>query len=241
MTTRAAAMRPSPGALHAPAGLRVALVGNPNAGKSTLFNALTGMQQRVANFPGVTVEHAEGGYVHDGLPFTVLDLPGTYSVTPQSPDEAVALDALQGRARGVPAADVIVVVVDAANLERNLFFATQILELGRPTVIALNRMDRVAAEGTRIDVPELMHELGAVVVPVSATRGDGVERLRHVIARAPGLPAPPRRIGLGDETDVERRYAWIAEVVERCVARRPGSRRTPSDRVDAVLLHRVWG
>jgi ferrous iron transport protein B len=172
---------------------------------------------------------------------TMLDLPGTYSVSPQSPDEAIALDVIQGRARGVPPADVIVVVVDAANLERNLFFATQILELGLPTVIALNRMDRVAAEGTRIDVPELIHELGAVVVPVVATRAHGIDRLRHAINRAPSLPPPPRRIGLGDETDVERRYDWIGEVVDRCVTRRPGSRRTASDRVDALLLHRVWG
>ena len=223
------------------APLRVALVGNPNSGKSTLFNALTGMRQRVANFPGVTVEHAEGAYEHEGAQFTVLDLPGTYSTTPQSPDEVIALDVIQGRNRAVAPADVIVVVVDAANLERNLFFATQILELGHPTVIALNRMDRVATEGTTIDVPELIHELGAVVVPVVATRGHGIDRLRHAVSRATSLPRPSRRIGLGDEMDVEPRYAWISGIVERCVTRRPQARRTMSDRVDAVLLHRVWG
>ncbi len=242
MSGRAAAERRRVAPVAGGAGaLRVALVGNPNAGKSTLFNALTGMRQHVANFPGVTVEHAEGAYVHEALSVTVLDLPGTYSVSPQSPDEAVALDVLQGRARGVPPADVIIVVVDAANLERHLYFATQILELGRPTVIALNRMDRVAAEGTRIDVPELIHELGVVVVPVSASRGEGIERLRHAIARAPALPPAPRRIGLGDDADVEPRYSFIAGVVERCVVRRPRTARTLSDRVDAVLLHRVWG
>ncbi|HET7373629.1 MAG TPA: ferrous iron transport protein B [Gemmatimonadaceae bacterium] len=223
------------------APLRVALVGNPNSGKSTLFNALTGMRQRVANFPGVTVEHAEGAYEHEGARFTVLDLPGTYSISPQSPDEVIALDVIQGRNRAVAPADVIVVVVDAANLERNLFFATQILELGHPTVIALNRMDRVATDGTTIDVPELIHELGAVVVPVVATRGHGVDRLRHAISRATSLPRPSRRIGLGDEMDVEPRYAWISGIVERCVTRRAQTRRTVSDRVDAVLLHRVWG
>ena len=167
-----------------PAALRVALVGNPNAGKSTLFNALTGMQQHVANFPGVTVEHAEGAYVHEGTSVTLIDLPGTYSTAPQSPDEEIALDVLTGRRRGVRPADVVVAVVDATNLERNLFFATQVIDLGRPTVIALNRMDRVAAEGTRIDVPELIHELGVVVVPVTATKGQGVDRLRHAISRA---------------------------------------------------------
>jgi ferrous iron transport protein B len=225
----------------APQTLRVALVGNPNAGKSTLFNALTGMRQHVANFPGVTVEHAEGVYVHDETAVTLIDLPGTYSTAPQSPDEEIALDVLTGRRRGVRPADVIVVVVDATNLERNLFFASQVIDLGRPTVIALNRMDRAAAEGTRIDVPELIHELGVVVVPVTATKGHGVDRLRHAIARATTLPPAPRRIGLGDDTDVERRYAWISDVVERCVALQPAKARTVSDRVDAWLLHRVWG
>ena len=240
--TAAAALRSRPPARRESAKpLRVALVGNPNSGKSTLFNALTGMRQRVANFPGVTVEHAEGTYEHDDARFTLLDLPGTYSVSPQSPDEVIALDVLHGRGRDLAPADVIVVVVDAVNLERNLFFASQILELGRPTVIALNRMDRVAAEGTSIDVPELIHELGAVVVPVVATRGHGIDRLRHAIARAPGLPAPERRIGLGDDMNVEPRYAWISGVVERCVARRRAAPTTISDRVDAVLLHRVWG
>ena len=225
----------------AAAPIRVALVGNPNAGKSTLFNALTGRRQRVANFPGVTVEHAEGSYVHEQSAVTVIDLPGTYSVVPQSPDEEIALEVLRGEARGVSPMDVVVVVVDAVRLERNLFFASQVLELGRPTVIALNRMDRVAAEGTRIDVPELIHELGVVVVPITATRGLGVERLRHAIAKATSLPLSPRRIGLGDETDVERRYAWISEVVQRCVARRPTRAPTASDRLDAILLHKVWG
>jgi ferrous iron transport protein B len=224
-----------------PQALRVALVGNPNAGKSTLFNALTGMQQHVANFPGVTVEHAEGAYVHEGTSVTLIDLPGTYSTSPQSPDEEIALALLPGRRRGVRPADVVVAVVDATNLERNLFFATQVIDLGRPTVIALNRMDRVAAEGTRIDVPELIHELGVVVVPVTATKGHGVDRLRHAIARATTLPPAPRRIGAHDETEVEERYAWISGVVERCVARRSAAPRTISDRVDAWLLHRVWG
>jgi len=242
MTTSAAAhLRLSVGPDSAPRALRVALVGNPNAGKSTLFNALTGMQQRVANFPGVTVEHAEGVFVHEQTTVTLIDLPGTYSTAPQSPDEEIALDVLTGRRQGVPAADVIVVVLDATNLERNLFFATQVIELGRPTVVALNRMDRVAAEGTRIDVPEMIHELGVVVVPVTATKKHGVDRLRHAIARATSLPRPVPRIGLGDESDVERRYTWISGIVERCVARRPANPRTTSDRVDAWLLHRVWG
>jgi ferrous iron transport protein B len=238
----------------APAALRVALVGNPNSGKSTLFNALTGMRQRVANFPGVTVERVEGTYLHDGLRVTVLDLPGNYSLSPESPDEAITLDVIAGRARGVPPVDVIVVVVDAANLERNLFFASQILALRRPTVVALTRMDRVLAARTQIDVPELIHELGAVVVPVVATRGEGVDRLRQIIQRAPALPLPDPRIEVqrqpeasgvarldADAIHAAERYAWIAGVIERCVTRPRDDRRTLSDRIDAVLLHRVWG
>ncbi len=248
MSAHCAALRlPSHAPTHRPGALRVALVGNPNSGKSTLFNALTGMQQRVANFPGVTVEHAEGEYLHDGMRVAVLDLPGTYSVSAQSPDEAIALNVIEGHARGVPPVDIIVVVVDAANLERNLFFASQMLELGRPTVIALNRMDRAAASGTVIDVPELIYELGAVVVPVVATRGQGIDRLRHAIDKAPSLPPVVTRIPHPGSrvsptaSDIARRYAWIAGVVERCVAHRSSGHRTTSDRVDAVLLDRVWG
>lgn len=238
----------------APAALRVALVGNPNSGKSTLFNSLTGMRQRVANFAGVTVERVEGTYLHDGKRVTVLDLPGNYSLSPESPDEAITLDVIAGRAHGVPPVDVIVVVVDAANLERNLFFASQILALRRPTVIALTRMDRVAAARTQIDVPELIHELGAVVVPVVAPRGEGVDRLRQIIQRARSLPLPDPRLEEQkphagsrfakldpDAARTAERYAWIAGVIERCVTRPREDRRTRSDRIDAVLLHRVWG
>ncbi|HET7322512.1 MAG TPA: FeoB small GTPase domain-containing protein, partial [Longimicrobiaceae bacterium] len=119
--------------------LRVALIGNPNTGKSTLFNALTGMRQRVGNYSGVTVERVEGRYRSEsGREVLVLDLPGTYSLSAASPDEEIALSVLLGRAQGLPAPDVVVVVLDAQNLERNLFLASQVLELGLPTVIALN-------------------------------------------------------------------------------------------------------
>ncbi|HEX7019600.1 MAG TPA: ferrous iron transport protein B [Gemmatimonadaceae bacterium] len=223
-----------------PASLRIALVGNPNSGKSTLFNALTGMRQRVANFPGVTVERVEGEYQHAGTRVSVIDLPGAYSLSAGSPDEEIALDVLHGRAADVDDIDVVVVVVDAENIERNLFFATEILELGRPTVIALNRMDRAARAGLRIDVIELMHELEAVVVPVVATRGTGIDRLRHAIQRAPSLPRPAARAAVDTATE-KARYDRIADVLDRVTARRPAAARTRSDRIDAVVLHRVWG
>lgn len=220
--------------------LRIALVGNPNSGKSTLFNALTGMRQRVANFPGVTVERVEGEYEHAGTRVSVIDLPGAYSLSPGSPDEEIALNVLHGRAAEVDDIDVVVVVVDAENIERNLFFATEILELGRPTVIALNRMDRAARAGLRLDVVELMHELEVVVVPVVATRGTGIDRLRHAIQRAPSLPRPAARAAVGTATE-KARYDRIADVLDRVTARRPAEGRTRSDRLDAVVLHRIWG
>ena len=232
--------------------LRVALVGNPNCGKSTLFNALTGMRQRVANFAGVTVERVEGTYEFRGQRVAVIDLPGTYSLLAESPDEVIALDVMHGRSPGVAPVDVIVVVVDAENLERNLYLASEVLELGRPTVIALNRMDRAAAAGMQIDVVELIHSLGAVVVPVVATRQEGIDRLRHVIAKATSLPRADLQLVRGGADDVSaseatddgaavRRYGWIATVTGRAVQRPLAAGRTRSDRVDAIAVHRVWG
>jgi ferrous iron transport protein B len=218
--------------------MHVVLAGNPNAGKSTLFNALTGLRQHVGNFPGVTVERLEGGFTYEDLPVTVTDLPGAYSLTPESPDERIAVDVLLGRAAGVRTADVIVIVLDAENIERHLYFASEILELGRPTVVALNRVDRLAATGASIDIPELIHELGAVVMPVVATKGQGVEALRRAIALAPSLPRPDLRVGAEGPGG---RYAWIARVIDRCVKRPALGRRTPSDKVDRLALHPIAG
>lgn len=183
----------------APRVLRVALIGNPNTGKSTLFNALTGLRQRVGNYAGVTVERLEGRFRDDRGAVTVLDLPGTYSLSANSPDEEIALAVLLGRVAGVPAPDVVVVVLDAQNLERNLFLASQVLELGLPTVVALNQIDAARAAGLAIDPVELTLELGAPVVPTVATRGDGLEVLRRAIRTAPELPRPERRFSLPPE------------------------------------------
>lgn len=140
--------------------LRVAIIGNPNTGKTTLFNALTGLRQRVGNFAGVTVERVEGGFKGpDGRRITVLDLPGSYSLSAGSPDEEIALDVLLQRDADRWRPDVVLVVVDAVHLERNLYLAGQVIELGVPVVIALNQFDVAADEGIAIDVPELIHEL----------------------------------------------------------------------------------
>ncbi|MBV9774649.1 MAG: ferrous iron transport protein B [Gemmatimonadetes bacterium] len=188
---------PSPSIAATPDTLRVALIGNPNTGKSTLFNALTGMRQRVGNYSGVTVERVEGRYSDGpGQTVTVIDLPGTYSLSASSPDEEIALSVLLGLAEGVPVPDVVVVVVDAQNLERNLFLASQVLELGLPTVVALNQVDAAEAAGMRIDAVELTLQLGAPVVPTVATRGQGLDVLRHAVRKAPGLPVPGRQFEL---------------------------------------------
>jgi ferrous iron transport protein B len=177
--------------------LRVAIIGNPNTGKTTLFNALTGLRQRVGNFAGVTVERVEGHFrMPDGRRVAVLDLPGSYSLSAGSPDEKIALDVLLGRDADRWSPEVVLVVVDAAHLERNLFLASQVMELGLPVVIALNQFDVAQAEGIAIDVPELIHELGVAVVPTVASNGEGIDTLKRALEIAAGLPAPVRRFEL---------------------------------------------
>ena len=192
-TNAAASGRTAP-ALARP--LQVVLCGNPNSGKTTLFNALTGLRAKVGNYPGVTVERKEGRLLRAPKPgVTVLDLPGTYSLSPQSLDEQIARDVLFHRVAGVPPPDLVVVVVDASNLQRNLYFATQVIELGYPTLFALNMVDVARDNGHQIDTASLEKELGVPVLPVIASRGDGVEELRKkIIAAGPraGTPMLPR-------------------------------------------------
>jgi ferrous iron transport protein B len=161
----------------------VVLTGNPNSGKTTVFNALTGLRARVGNYAGVTVERKEGRFQGgpDDLPIRVLDLPGSYSLSPQSLDEQVARDVLFHRLPEVPVPALVVVVVDASNLERNLYFASQIIELGHPTIIALNMVDVAESNGHSIDTAKLSAALGAVVIPVVASAGTGIKELRQQI------------------------------------------------------------
>src|SRR6478752_10060529 len=134
----------------------LAIVGNPNCGKSTIFNALTGLKQKVANYPGVTVEKREGScFSQHGKRLRLIDLPGTYSLNARSPDEAVVRDVLLGRRSDTPRPDAVVLIADASNLERNLYLATQVFELGLPSLLVLNMMDVADAKQWRIDVAKL--------------------------------------------------------------------------------------
>ncbi len=161
----------------------VVLTGNPNCGKTTLFNALTGLRAKVGNYPGVTVERKEGrllGVAADSM-IKILDLPGTYSLSPQSLDEQIARDVLFHRIGEVPPPHLVVVVVDASNLQRNLYFATQVIELGYPTILALNMIDVARENGHTIDADGLSLALGVPVVPLIASKGEGVRELREQI------------------------------------------------------------
>ena len=158
--------------------LRVALAGNPNVGKSTVFNALTGARQHVGNWPGKTVEKKEGVLKYDGLSFSVIDLPGTYSLSAYSPEEQIARDYIVKEKPGV-----VVNVVDAANMERNLYLTAQILETGIPLIIALNMEDVADSRGLKIDTQRLSELLGGVpVIPMVASRDRGIRELKATIA-----------------------------------------------------------
>jgi ferrous iron transport protein B len=160
------------------------MVGNPNCGKTTLFNALTGLRQKVGNYPGVTVEKKIGTtYSQHGKPIQVIDLPGAYSLAARSPDEAVLRDVLFGRRVDTPQPDRIICVVDAANLERNLYLVHQILDLGRPVIIALNMMDVAASAGLKLDPAALERTLGVPVIPCEAVRGRGLVELKLALSR----------------------------------------------------------
>jgi ferrous iron transport protein B len=161
--------------------LSVALVGNPNTGKTTLFNALTGLRHRVGNYPGVTVEMKKGRTTHSGRSCDIIDLPGTYSLAARSPDEMVAVDLLLGNISGEPPPDVIIAIVDASNLDRHLYLVTQLLELGRPIVLALNMLDIAAKHGISVDPRLLSDRLGIPIVPIQANAGRGVDDVRAAI------------------------------------------------------------
>ena len=225
---------------------RVALVGNPNAGKTTLFNRLTGLRAKTANFPGTTVEHRRGRLKCGGRIVEVLDLPGLYSLDAVTPDELIARQVIVGEYRDAPSPDLLVVVVDATNIERNLFLASQVLELNQPTVVALNQIDIAHKQGTRIDVPELRDRLGCEVVPVSARTGEGIETLLAAIAdglsvrQLPVLSEPVSACGSCNGCSYAGRYEW-AERITTATVREGAAGGRWSEAIDRVLTHKFVG
>ncbi|MGY8696383.1 MAG: FeoB small GTPase domain-containing protein, partial [Verrucomicrobiia bacterium] len=163
---------------------RVALIGNPNTGKSTLFNCLTGMRQKVGNYPGVTVQKKTGTALIGSEKVEIHDLPGTYSLAAASPDERVVVDALRGEVENLERPDLALCIVDATNLQRNLFLAYQIGQLGLPMVLALNYWDSAKKRQIEVDVEELKKRLGIPIVPISASRAEGVAELKIAVAEA---------------------------------------------------------
>ena len=224
-----------PGALKT-----VVLIGPPNSGKSTLFNRLTGLRQKVANFPGVTVEQRMGLMAGVGRPdLTLIDLPGIYSLDPYSEDARVSIDVLRGRMVGTPKPAAVLLVMDSLPLTRQLMLAAPVLALGLPTLVLLNMSDLMESRGGKIDVLKLARELGAPVAQISAVKGTGLDAvplfLHQHADRAAAKPLTLPVVG-----NAASAHSWAAQVSRRTGYRAPlsieGTRK-----IDNVLLHRIWG
>ncbi len=243
--------------------LLIALAGNPNAGKTTLFNALTGLKQKVANYPGVTVERKEGVWKLGENTARLIDLPGLYSLDVTSIDEEIAHDVLTGKIANLPKPDVVVAAVDATNIERNLYLVTQLLEYNIPVVIALTMIDLAEKQSLEIDVAKLSELLQIPVVAVKAAQKQGIAELaektlqaakNHQIPRLPWLTEKEFiateneediHLSLTDDAAANRkifaRYNFISEVYQESVKAVETNERSISEKIDAVLTHKFFG
>lgn len=206
----------------------IALVGNPNSGKTTIFNALTGTHQRVGNWPGVTVEKKSGHFHHDGEQFELVDLPGTYSLAAASTglDEQIAQEFLASED-----VDLAINIVDAASLSRGLYLTSELHDLGVPTVVVVNMIDVAEKQGTAVDADKLAARLGCPVIPLVATRRSGLSVLKNALQRA----APVQGFAAGDDL---ARYANIDDTVAACTSSMAVTHATWSERIDGVVLNR---
>ncbi len=216
----------------------IAVVGPPNSGKTTLFNRLTRLRQKVGNFPGVTVEH-HTGYVRDsnGEEVALIDLPGVYSLTPKSEDEKVAVDVLTGKMPGTPPPDAVILVLNSTNLHTHLVLAARVIALGVPTLVLLNMSDELRKQGGHVDVLSLARELGTPVALVSATTGEGIVAVQNFLSSATASPEPLELPVVGSTRGYRE---WAVKVGTNAKYRRPA---TPvwTARLDAIFLHRIWG
>ncbi|MEO6359126.1 MAG: ferrous iron transporter B [Sphingomicrobium sp.] len=217
----------------------VAVAGSPNAGKSALFNALTGARQKVANYPGVTVERKSGRLIlGDGRPVELVDLPGAYSLDPASPDEAVTRDVLLGRQKGERQPDALLIVLDASNLDNHLRFALQLIELGLPTIIALNMVDLATRDGLELDSRKLERDLGVRVIETVAVRRRGISDLNQALDDV--LDGPVRRPMPDIPSDLIQLQRRARTIATAAVVRETPVRRW-THRLDSLLLHPVAG
>lgn len=228
--------------------LCVAVTGNPNTGKTSLFNVLTGLRQKVANYPGVTVETKVGQWplVPALSPAQVIDLPGLYSLDATSLDEEIARDVLLGQTQKIRQPDVVIIAVDATNLNRNLYLATQLIETGIPIVIALTMFDLAERSGIRIDVQKLSAALGVPVIPVIAKRRSGLAELGRAVLSAATGPSKekqncPASLRQPSQELVTTRYERIERVVAEAVATDHSQQPNLSERIDAIVTHKLLG
>jgi len=227
-----------------------ALVGNPNCGKSTLFNALTGLQQKVGNYTGVTVEKREGKFFSQhGVALKIIDLPGLYSLHAQSPDEQITVDVLSGLKAERP--DYLLAVVDTLQLERQLYLVLQLLELGIPTFLIMNKVDLAADHGLGVDGKALSQLLGIPVIPTQATQSKSLIALKVALSKT--LEKPPAslfqqkagNISIDNEApsaQIKRRYAQVAGICEQVINKKyPNTQPTLTEKIDQWLMHPIWG
>ncbi len=226
----AATLQPGPGSA------RIAVVGAPNAGKTSVFNALTGMRAKTGNYPGVTVTRSVGSLVVGGDRLLLEDLPGTYGLEPVSPDEQIVADVLDGRLPGVPRPDALLVVVDATTLRRSSAFVAQVLGLGLPACLAVTFTDELARRQGHLDLTALAQALGVPVFGVIGHRGRGIAALRDALPRWRTWPSPV----VAPPTSPAEVDAWATSVLSYAGYRAPERDRVTA-RVDAVLLHPLWG
>jgi ferrous iron transport protein B len=220
----------------------VAIVGPPNSGKSTLFNRLTGLRQKVANFPGVTVEHRMGRVKLDSdREVFVVDLPGVYSLNPRSEDERVTHDVLTGQMKELPKPDAVLLILDSTNLSRHLVLAAPVLSLGLPTLVILNMADDLAGRGGEIDSAELAMQLGAPVALISAAKGLGVEKVfQFLTGSTRGAAVQKRLMELPVIQDIPKCRAWAANAGSKAKYHAPAPPLW-TRRLDHIFLHPLFG
>ncbi len=227
--------------------ITIALAGNPNAGKTTLFNSLTGLKQKVANYPGVTIERKEGPWRLKAGTANLIDLPGLYSLDTTSLDEQIAREIITGELPSVPKPDAIVAVVDATNLERNLYLVTQLFEFGIPVVVALTMIDVFEKQQHEIDVEMLASVLKTPVVAVNARTGRGIEDLAKMVSSVLGtVPEVPSEISenideAGSHSKIFSRYKFISNAVQESTWHSDQKEHRISEKIDRVLTHKVFG